>query len=80
MTKPFHEEECRWFDIELYNAENVAEMGDHATTKKFTCPHQPPLDQVAAKAKELGFDCFIIKEVIEIERHYIVDECEVNAK
>lgn len=74
MNKPFHEEEYRWFDIELYNAENVVEMGEHADIKKFGSDELPDLNVVAAKAKEFGYDSFLIKENLEIQRDYNVED------
>lgn len=70
---PFYEEEFKWWDIELYNAVNAFEMGDMADIKKFGSDHKPDLKQVAAKAKELGYDSFCIKERVEIQKDYNVE-------
>lgn len=72
--KPFHEEEYKWWDIEFYNALNVAEMGEHADIKRLTSETEPVVKDVALKAKEFKFDSFCIKERIEIHKDYNVDD------
>lgn len=74
MSKPFFEEEYRWFEIELYNSEDIAVNGDHAKIQKFSSDDMPDLHLVASKAKELGYDAFAIKEIVEIQRDYNVED------
>lgn len=74
MLKPHYEEEFKWFDLEFYNAEDVAARGDHANIKIYSSDILPTHDELKKKAKELGFDSLRIKECIEIHRDYYFDK------
>jgi hypothetical protein len=68
-------EESTHYEIEAYNGEEVAKMGDLANIHKNIFYDEPPsLYQIGQACKKKGLDTFELRKITEATTRYCIDD------
>jgi hypothetical protein len=73
MVKQYDEEEHKYYRLEAYKSEEVAELGEHAKSLKGEYNELPSPEIIAAEVKKKGYDAFDVTVVTEKTKRYAIE-------